>query len=84
MWNRNALKGLAYVFTDKGLLKVWMQKIGRSADNKCKCGEPQNVVHILKCTLVGDGKGRSKEQAEKDEEWCEAAWEFLKESMQEL
>ena len=33
--------------------------------------------------MIGDEKGRSLEQAEKDEEWFEVVWEFLKENMEE-
>lgn len=57
-WNRNALKSLTYVTTDRGPLKACLHKIGRAADDKCTCGEPQNAVHILRCPEVADGKGR--------------------------
>ena len=40
---------------------------------------PQNAAHLLRRNLAGDGKGRSKEEAEKGELWCEAVYRFLKE-----
>ena len=79
-WNRNALRGLTYLETDKGPLKSWLHKIGRAEDNKCSCPEDtvQNAAHIRQCKEVGDGKGRSMEQAEGDPEWCEGVYEFLR------
>ena len=48
--------------------------------NHISCGEPQNAAHLLKCQLLGDGKGRSRGRAEEDE-WCEAVCDFLKENI---
>ena len=76
-WSRTALKGLAYIVTDKGPLKRWVWIIGRSQEQLCACGEVQNAVHIRRCGLVGDGKGRSIEEAMKDREWCEEVAVFL-------
>ena len=77
-WNRSALIGLTYIITDKGPLKNWLQKIKVTEDNKCVCQTKpsQNAVHILQCVETGDGKGRTLEEAETDEEWCEAVYEI--------
>ena len=71
------MKGLTYVTTDRGPMKSWSKFIGRSQDDRCECGESQNAVHLRKCALVGDGKGRTLAQCEQDMEWCEAVAEFL-------
>ena len=69
--------------TDKGPMKVWVHKIGRAEDNKCGCGIPQNAAHLLKCTEVGDGKGRSREEMLQDEEWLSAVHEILEKNREE-
>ena len=71
------MKGLTYVMTDRGLLGGWLKVIGRSEDDRCGCGEIQNAVHLRRCKLVGDGKGRRIEECQKDMEWCEAVTDFL-------
>ena len=68
----------SYVVTDTDPLKWWLHKIGRAQDAECVCGErTQNAAHILQCKEVGDRKGRTLEEAEKDEEWCEAVFDLL-------
>ena len=52
--------------------------IGRREDDLCDCGEVQNAVHLLRCPLIGDGRGRSRDDCYKDEEWCNAVEEFLR------
>ena len=37
----------------------------------CEYGVHQHEAHMLRCPEVGDGKGRTLEVAEDDEEWCE-------------
>ena len=76
-WGRRQVKALTYVITDRGPLKQWLFKIGRSADGQCQCGEVQNAVHIRRCHLRGDAKGRSVEECLKDQEWCGAVADFL-------
>jgi len=39
---------------------------------------PSSAVHLLQCPLVGDGSGRTLEQAEQDSEWCWEAARFLR------
>ena len=65
------------MFIDRGPLKTWLHRIGRTLDNKCICGDPQNAAHLLGYKLVGDGKGRTREQIEDDQEWCEELYSFL-------
>ena len=76
-WSRKALRELVYVTTDRGPQKRWLKIIGRSEDDLCGCGEIQNVVHLRRCKLVGDGKGRQVEECQKDMEWCKAVADFL-------
>ena len=76
-WTRKQVRGLSFVITDRGPMKRWLSIIGRSADQTCRCGEVQNAVHIRRCPLVGDGKGRSIEEVWKDKEWCGAVVDFL-------
>lgn len=52
--------------------------IGRREDDRCDCREVQNPVHLLRCPLVGDEKGRTIEECYGDEEWCKAVEEFLR------
>ena len=49
----------------------------RSQDDRCDCGETQHAVHLRRCILVEDRKGRSLEQCQEDMEWCEAVVDFL-------
>ena len=69
---------------DKGPLKNWLHKIKATEDYMCSCqhNQRQNAAHILQCKEVGDGKGRSIDQAEGDEEWCEAVYDWLSENRQ--
>ena len=41
LWNRNALRALVYLETDKGPLKYWLHKIGRAENSECSC--PDNI-----------------------------------------
>lgn len=76
-WSRRQVKALSYIITDRGPLKRWLFIIGRSAEQQCQCGEVQNAVHLRKCPLVGDTKGRSLEECWRDREWCGAVADFL-------
>jgi len=59
--------------TDKGPQAQWLKKIGKVEDASCVCDgwTPQNAAHLYECPWVGDGKGRTRELAVKDEKWCE-------------
>ncbi|KAF8416252.1 hypothetical protein EV426DRAFT_700412 [Tirmania nivea] len=73
-WNREALRGLTYVVTDRGPQRWWLHKIGRADDPRCGLceeGVAQNAAHLLSCPGVADGKGRKWEQIWEDPEWCE-------------
>ena len=52
-WSRKAVKGLSYVTTDRGPMKRWLHIIGRSQEQTCECGEIQNAVHLMRCTMNG-------------------------------
>jgi len=57
-----------------------MREIGKTDDASCVCDgwTPQNAAHLYRCPWVGDGRGRSREQARGDEEWCEAVARFVR------
>ena len=76
-WSRKQVKALTYLVTDRGPLKHWVWVIGRSQEQECQCGEIQNAVHLRRCHLIGDGKGRSIEEAMNDSAWCEEVANFL-------
>jgi len=52
---------------------------GGVGDASCVCDgwTPQNSAHLYRCPWVGDGVGRSREQAREDEKWCEAVARFV-------
>ena len=54
-----------------GPIKRWLWVIGRAEDDKCECGVADNAVHLFRCPLVGDWKGRVVEEASWDPEWGE-------------
>ena len=76
-WSRQGLKGLVYVVTGLGPMKLWLKVIGRVED-RCRCGETQNTAHWIRCGLVGDEKGGKLEECYEDEEWCKAVEEFVR------
>jgi len=43
----------------------------------CDGWTPQNAAHLFQCLWIGDGVGRSWEQAHEDEEWCAAVARFM-------
>ncbi|KAF8416347.1 hypothetical protein EV426DRAFT_686810 [Tirmania nivea] len=80
-WNREALRGLTYMVTDRGPQRWWLHKVGRADDSSCGlCGEglAQNAAHLLRCPGVADGKGREWEQIWEDPEWCEKLAEAVR------
>jgi len=79
-WSRQAIRGLTYLETDKGPQRQWLKEIGKVEDVSCVCDgwTPQNAAHLYVCSWVGDGVGRSREQARKDERWCEAVASFVR------
>jgi len=56
-WNRQALRGLTYIVTDRGPFKHWLHQIGRAEDGNCRCGE----IHISE--LVGRTFGPTRSSA---------------------
>lgn len=77
-WDREALRGLTYITTDRSPLKRWLWVIGRAGDGKCDCSIAQNAVHMMGCLLVGDGKDRTLEEARRDPEWCREVARLLR------
>jgi len=78
-WDRQALKGLTYIVTDRGPFRHWLHHIGKAGDGKCKCGVTQNSAHITECGEVGDGKRRKIEEIWTDQAWCAEVYQFLSE-----
>jgi len=78
-WRPRALKGLVYMITDKGPQRQWMWEIGKCEEQWCGCDKwtAQNAAHLMRCSWVGDGKGREWEAIWGDEEWCEAVADFI-------
>ena len=78
-WDREALKGHSYIYTDRGPFAAWLNKIGRAASPMCPCRvAPQNAAHIMTCDLVQGGERRSGE----DREFCRSVYRFLQENVQ--
>jgi len=79
-WTAGALRGLTYMVTDKGPQQQWLWEIGKADTQWCVCDgwTPQNAAHLMGCTWVGDGKGRTQELIWEDEEWCEAVFDFIR------
>jgi len=78
-WRTKAVKGLAYMVTDKGPQRQWRWEIGKCEEPRCVCDgwTAQNAAHLMRCPGVGDGRGREWEAMWKDEEWCEAVVDFI-------
>ena len=76
-WTRKQLRELTFIVTDRGPMKRWQWIIGRADHQLCRYGQIQNAVHLTRCQLVADGRGRSLEQAWEDKEWCAAVVDFL-------
>jgi len=79
-WSPGAVKGLTYMVTDKGPQQQWLWEIGKVDTRWCVCDgwTPQNAAHLLGCSWVADGKGRTYERIWEDEEWCEAVYGFIR------
>ncbi|KAF8416767.1 hypothetical protein EV426DRAFT_706743 [Tirmania nivea] len=63
------------------LLRVKAWDVGRAESplcGLCEEGITQNAAHLLSCSGVADGKGRSWEQIWEDPEWCEKLAEVVR------
>jgi len=76
-WDRDELRGLTYLHTDKGPMRHWLFKIGKAEDPKCRCGAIQNAAHLMMSGCVG-GKRRQWEQIWDDREFCGEVTRFLR------
>ena len=64
--------GLTYIATGKGPLGAWLRTIGRTEDGICGESEEgviQNSAYLRQCMGIGNGKGKTIEQAYDDMEW---------------
>jgi len=75
-WDRNELRGLTYLHTDRGPMKSWLHTIGRAEDYRCGCGQTQNAAYLLASGCVG-GKVRSWEDIWTDRSFCAEVAVFL-------
>ena len=76
-WDRDELRGLTYLHTDKGPMRHWLFKIGRAEDPRCGCGAVQNEAHLLTSGFVG-GRKRQWEQIWDNRELCGEVTRFLR------
>ena len=76
-WDRDELRGLTYLHTDKGPLNAWLFEIGRAEDPFCTCGRRQNAAHIMTSGCVG-GNRRTWEDIWTDREFCGEVTRFLR------
>ena len=79
-WDRDELRGLTYLHTDRGPFKAWLFKIKRAENPFCLCGETQNATHIMTSGCVG-GKRRTWEDIWTDREFCGEVTEFLRKNV---
>jgi len=49
-WTRDAIWGLTYLVTDKGLQQQWLKEMGKVDDPSCICDgwTPQNATHLAR------------------------------------
>jgi len=50
-WDRDALRGLMYIHTDRGPMRAWLHQIRRAADPVCGCRIAQNAAHRLRADV---------------------------------
>jgi len=58
-WSMMALRGLAYLVTDKGPQRQRLKEMGKTEDLSCMCDgwTPQNAAHLSRCPWVGMMEG---------------------------
>ena len=76
-WDRDALRGLSYLHTDRGPMRAWLHQIGRAEDQFCECGETQNAAHLLSSGCI-EGEKRKGEEIWTDREFCGKVARFLR------
>jgi len=61
-WNRQVIRGLTYMVTDKGPQAQWLKERGKVEGASCVCDgwTPQNAAHLYGCPWVGGGKGGTR------------------------
>jgi len=75
-WDREELKGLMYLHSDKGPMEAWLDRIGRAETPACVCGEAQNAAHLLESGCVGEA-GKKWEDRCTDRVFCAEVMRFL-------
>jgi len=76
-WDRDEVRGLTYLHTDKGPMRQWLHKIGKAEHPRCGCGAVQNAAHLLTSGCVG-GQRRKWEEIWEDREFCGEVTRFLR------
>jgi len=76
-WDKDELRSLTYLHTDKGPPKAWLHKIGKADDPWCVCGEAQNAAHLMISRCVGGAK-RKWEDIWTDRVFCGEVTRFLR------
>ena len=76
-WDREEVRGLTYLHTDRGPMAEWLFKIGRADSPRCKCGEIQNAQHLMASGCVA-GLTRRWEDIWTDREFCTEVGKFLR------
>ena len=72
-WDRQAVKGLTYMVTDRGPHRWWQKTISRMEYDKCKCGIAQNAAQLMRYrwweAARGGRKGKSGRTRIGTERW---------------
>jgi len=76
-WDRDEVRGFTYLHTDKGPMRKWLHKIGKTEHPRCGCGWAQNAAHLLTSGCVG-GQKRSWEDIWEDRVFCREVRRFLR------
>jgi len=77
------VRGLTYLYTDKGPMAEWLFKIGQADSPLCTCGKIQNAAHLIPSGCVA-GKKRNWEDIWTDREFWGETMRFLKKGGNEL
>ena len=76
-WDRDELRELTYLHTDKWPMRAWLHKIGVVDDPFCACGATQNAARLMEGTCVG-GRRRKWEDIWTDREFWAEVVRFLR------
>ena len=82
-WDRDALRGLMYLHTDRGPMKAWLHQLGRAPDPRWPWGGIQNAAHVMASGCMG-GRRRKWEEIWSDPEFCGEVTRFFVTRLGEL